>query len=208
MKSKRHFLTFFAVIVAQNLLFCQKSNRLYLNWAGVTNEMTLNYEREVFKFRDSTFSINGHLGIGGYKFDEVIATKFIKGEFFNPNTQSLLTNILLSVAFSTKDRTETRQQFFAVNNYYAGGRFCLNAAPLSLSLGLDVRMSRVKQSIEAWENTSFQTLDFTNYEVMPSLGLNFSLRNIMVQGSLTTQTTYGLKKGNSAAGNIGLGFKF
>jgi hypothetical protein len=192
--------------------FSQKSNIFYVQFEGKNSSFSMNYDHKLGAYHDETghYRFYGHIGIGKLSSQEIIATKFIKGK---PNTNVQLNDILLNIFFNlvsnaTPDVTLERRQSFDVINYYSGGKIFLGSENFNVIVGLDVRFDRVNQTIEAWEKTPEQTLNYTKVALLPSLGLHWNKGNVVAQMVLSPQKVYGIQGGTDGVLNVGLGYQF
>ncbi len=170
----------------------------------------MNYDRKIGSTQAENvyFSFYGHVGIGKLNSQEVIATKFIKGNQTYSNTGSLLLDIFIFAITYERDKTIERKQYFDVTNYSLGGKILLGNGRFNGIVGLDVRFDRINQRIEAWENIPNQTKNFNNTALSPSVGLRWNKDHFMAQLLLAPQKIYGIHGGTDGALNIGLGFQF
>jgi hypothetical protein len=212
MTIQKNFISTLVFMLFSILAFSQKSNIIYPQIVGKNGSFSMNYDRKLGFYHDATghFTFYGHIGIGKNASQEIIATKFVKGQ---SSTHVHLNDILLDILFNLvntniPDQTIERRQFFDVTNAYLGGKILLGKGKFNGIIGLDVRFDRVNQKIEAWENIPMQTKNYTKTALFPSAGIRYNVDNFMVQLLLEPQKIYGIQGGTDAVVSMGIGFKF
>ena len=154
-------LQILAFLLATSSLFAQKRQLLDLHFNPDASSFACHYEYRLVKDPTQWVHVYGVAGVGRFSSVETINTKVIKGTTYNPNSGSLLLDILVYWVFSTPDKTIERKQSISANTFDVGGKIVIGQGVMNLELGLNTRFDVVKKQVDAWDNVAEQNSRFT-----------------------------------------------
>ena len=187
-------LQILAFLLATSPLFAQKRQLLDLHFNPAAASFASHYEYRLAKDPTQWVHVYGVAGVGKFSSVETINTKVIKGTTYNPNSGSLLLDILVYWVFSTPDKTIERKQYISANTFDVGGKIVIGQGVMNLELGLNTRFDVVKKQVDAWDNIAEQNSRFTEVYLLPSAGVRFNFHNFVLRFGVETHKTYQRKE--------------
>ena len=187
-------LQILAFLLATSSLFAQKQQLLDLHFNPAASSFASHYEYRLVKDPTEWVHVYGVAGVGKFSSVETINTKVIKGTTYNPNSGSLLLDILVYWLFSTPDKTIERKQYISANTFDVGGKIVIGQGVMNLELGLNTRFDVVKKQVDAWDNIAAENSKFTQVYLLPSAAVRFNFHNFVLRFGVETHKTYQRKE--------------
>ena len=187
-------LQILAFLLATSSLFAQKRQLLDLHFNPAAASFASHYEYRLARDPTQWVHVYGVAGVGKFSSVETINTKVIKGTTYNPNSGSLLLDILVYWVFSTPDKTIERKQYISANTFDVGGKIVIGQGVMNLELGLNTRFDVVKKQVDAWDNISAKNTKFTQVYLLPSAAVRFNFNNFVLRFGVETHKTYQRKE--------------